>query len=53
MIKALNFFKFAVMGTMFAVAGVSCSSDDPDEPNPDPNPDQPGVVEPDVKLAKA
>lgn len=53
MIKALNFFKFAVMVTIFAVVGVSCSSDDPDEPNPDPNPDQPGVVEPDVNLAKA
>lgn len=36
MIKAINFFKYAMMIALFAMVGVSCGSDDPDNPdNPD------------------
>ncbi len=50
MIKVLNFFKYAMMIALFAMVGVSCGSDDPDDPGSN-TPDQPGNV--DLSLCKA
>ncbi|MGN0237164.1 MAG: calycin-like domain-containing protein [Lepagella sp.] len=54
MIKALNFFKFAILVSILAVVNVSCGSDDPDEPDPDVPvlPDKPDDG-PDLALVKA